>query len=103
MATYCENHVEGEVERLSKLGKVEQTATKDGTCGHLGGCNTANLGLVELKCDYGIQQTPPVAEEPEAEVSTDSGTGSDAVEVEGEATTSTASTEESAEEKPQEA
>ena len=52
MAVYCENHVGEEVERLEKLGEVEKIPTKEGTCGHLGGCNTGNVNLTELKCDY---------------------------------------------------
>lgn len=92
MATYCVNHVNEEVERLKKLGKVKKAKTKEGTCGHLGGCNTGNLDLVELKCDYGIKQEAPKVEEtaeeespeekkPEADMSLDnSGSGTDAEE-----------------------
>lgn len=68
MATYCQNHVEEEVERLSKLGKVKETPTKEGMCGHLGGCNTDNLGLVKLECDYGIKQEAPETPADEATV-----------------------------------
>ena len=105
MATYCVNHVEEEVERLSKLGKVKKTPTKEGMCGHLGGCNTDNLGLVELQCDYGKKRKAPKVKEPEVEISTDSGSGTDAIVVDtGEGTTATEVTSTaSEEEKPVEA
>lgn len=55
MATYCKNHVEEEIKRLkpnAKNGKVKKIPTKEGTCGHLGGCNTDNLELCRLEYEY---------------------------------------------------
>ncbi len=54
MATYCKNHVEEEVKKLKPItkGKIERIPTKEGMCGHLGGCNTAHDNLYQLKYDY---------------------------------------------------
>lgn len=55
MATYCKNHVDEEVKRLIpnvKNGAVKKISTKEGTCGHLGGCNTHNLDLCKLEYEY---------------------------------------------------
>lgn len=96
MATYCRNHVEEEVERLKKLGKVKKTKTKEGMCGHLGGCNTDNLDLVELKCDYSIKQKAP--ETPAEEATVDDNTTPEEATIPEEVAKGT-----TAEEKPQEA
>ena len=54
MATYCKNHVEEEVEKLEPVtkGKIERIPTKEGMCGHVGGCNTAHDDLYQLKYEY---------------------------------------------------
>ena len=55
MATYCENHVLGHVVELAKNtedGSVQIIPTDKGTCGHIGGCNTGNVNLFELKSEY---------------------------------------------------
>lgn len=55
MATYCQNHVLDEIRRLapnSDQGAVLVIPTKEGTCGHLGGCNTAHDDLFDLRTKY---------------------------------------------------
>lgn len=95
MATYCKNHVEEEVERLSKLGKVEEIPTKEGTCGHLGGCNTGNVELVGLKCEYDIK--PESKEAPAEEETPKEETGAETTT---ETTTETTGEGDTGEEKP---
>jgi len=54
MATYCKNHVKEEVKKLKPVtkGKIERIPTKEGMCGHVGGCNTAHDDLYRLKYEY---------------------------------------------------
>lgn len=55
MGTYCGNHVLAAVREnaaQSKDGEVIITPTKEGSCGHMGGCNTAHDDLYQLKYDY---------------------------------------------------
>ena len=54
MATYCKNHVKEEVKKLESItkGKIERIPTKEGMCGHVGGCNTAHDDLYRLKYEY---------------------------------------------------
>lgn len=61
MATYCKNHVKEEVKELSKTvkGKITRVPTKEGMCGHIGGCITAHDDLYQLKYDQAPREEKP--------------------------------------------
>lgn len=55
MGTYCGNHVLEEVRKASdqaKGGEVTLKKTKEGSCGHMGGCTTAHEDLFQIRYEY---------------------------------------------------
>jgi len=55
MGTYCKNHVLEEINTAAvqtKDGKVTLKPTKEGSCIHMGGCNTAHDDLYQLEYVY---------------------------------------------------
>lgn len=72
MGTYCGNHIgEAVIENCRKAehGEVTVKKTKEGTCIHPGGCNTAHDDLYQIRYSYDAKadvesrpESPPPAE-----------------------------------------
>lgn len=103
MGTYCKNHVLEEVNTAapqSEDGKVTLKPTKEGSCIHMGGCNTAHDDLYQLEYVYQPSKKDKKAAKKTAEVAEkEKEAAAEAIEKEPEASSKEGTT---AEEKPTE-